>query len=139
MVMSGCGLLLEVLLNGRVILLRCRQVAGLQILRKLRKRSGNRAGIRLTAARLQRREIGLRLRDISGLQVLAELLEFLFEFLLRRLCGLRTQQLKDAATRDSCDSHAGFPLLGFCPGAFLARGALDSDLSSASSQKTLAP
>ena len=76
------GLILEVLLNRREILLGPRQIPGLEILRKLVERLGDgivalrrrsRAALRLKT--LQGRKIRLRGRQIARLQILAELLE----------------------------------------------------------------
>src|SRR5271157_1813420 len=90
-------LTLEVLLNGRVVLLGSRNVPGLEILRKLVERLGDgivalrrRSRIGLLAQRSRTHENGrdgqrlrqgyeirLRRRQIPRVQVLTELLEFL--------------------------------------------------------------
>ena len=66
------GLLLEILLDGGVVLLCGGNIAGLQVLRELRERRGNRigGGLRiggdLRVIGFQSSEVGLRLGEIAG-------------------------------------------------------------------------
>ena len=107
---SLCGVLLRILLDGREVGLRARKIAGLQILRELTKRLGNRTGARTrsrsrTRGRgrkwrtgrgvlLQRGKITLRLREVPGQQVLSELLKLLLKLLCFGLRGCRLESLQ---------------------------------------------
>ena len=81
----GRSLLLEILLNGGIVLLSSGEIAGVKVGGKLleggsqgvgRGLSGGRDGLRRW---LERGEIRLRLGKIAGLEILTELLEVFFE------------------------------------------------------------
>lgn len=87
MVNRGRALLLKVLLNGGIVLLSRREIAGLKVGSKVLEGgsqgvgsrgglSGRRDGLRRW---LKRGEIRLRLVKIAGLEILTELLKFFFE------------------------------------------------------------
>src|SRR5271156_2522003 len=92
------GLILEVLLDRREVLLGRREIAGLQILCQLAEGLGNRtAALRrrrriLRLQILQGGKIRLRRRQIARLQVLARLLEVLLELLKSVLYSLRVEK-----------------------------------------------
>jgi len=112
---------LEVLLNGGVVLLRRRGIAGFQIggqlveglddgIRALRGCSR----ISLRPGLLQRGKIRLRRGKIDGLQILAELLELLLKLLHPALYALRVVCGKTTA-ENACYRHADFLLSGTMP------------------------
>src|SRR5580704_2554896 len=113
---SGSGrLLLEILLNGGVILLSAGEITGLEILGKLAeggRKSGRGCGCG-SARRvgLQSGEIGLGLGEFAGLKVLAKLLEFVLEILE---VGLELLIGKGVAAGDAGNRHESSCVVFLC-------------------------
>jgi len=109
------AVLLRGLLDIRVVRLRRREIAGLQILGELTElpRDGAGAGRRTGSCErrtgrgilLQRGEIALRLREVSRLQILSQLQKLLLKLLEFGLLRARVVSLQETAAGNSGNRH----------------------------------